>query len=224
MTLTRIGGRQVKDSSVTDADLADSSVTRDKVAISPTGKALIRKILLGANNSLSATSSGSDSGTGDVTLSVREEFVKTTALVDRYRILTGVGADYESINVLTLEKIPFDQSIIEYDNAEHRYDTVNHHILIKSGEVWDVNISVLVDASGPFSIVLYNESDLTVVASSYCLNNNRGMMAHINTMVSVGTDSYFGVYLYASVLPTRVIINSNHGFSPCNLCSFKRIK
>lgn len=221
---TQIRGRQVRDETIKKEDLAASSVTRDKVAITPSGDAMIRKILLNANNSLEMSSSGADSGTGDVTLGVSENYVKTTALIERYRIKAGMSGDYVVSDAETLEKIPFDTSLIEYDNAEHRYSTTNKNLLIKHNEVWDINIQILVDAAGPFSLVLFDETNTNVLATAYCYNNARGTMAYINTLVAATGDTLIAAYIYASFLTTTIITTCPHGFTPANLCSFKRIR
>jgi len=63
-----ITGGQVKDESVTGSDITDGSITRQDLNITSTGRSTITRILAGAGVSL--VSSGADSGTGEVQISI----------------------------------------------------------------------------------------------------------------------------------------------------------
>lgn len=70
MAKTQIGGNQIKDTDIGRADLN----------VSTTGKAIIRKIIQGANITLSST--GVDSGTGDVTVNADLSAVMLKSIYD----------------------------------------------------------------------------------------------------------------------------------------------
>lgn len=66
MPRTRLSGREVRDGSISGTDIEDASIQRADIDITTSGQALITKVIAGTNINISST--GSDAGTGDVTI------------------------------------------------------------------------------------------------------------------------------------------------------------
>ncbi|WP_394999739.1 hypothetical protein [Acinetobacter sp.] len=88
MARTVVGGAQVKDGSIQRADLDVTTV----------GSAVIAKVVQGTNITISST--GGDSGTGDVTINAAQQVATTSSMLKGNGAGTAVaavsGTDYSS--------------------------------------------------------------------------------------------------------------------------------
>ena len=219
---TTIRGQQVRDSEIDTVDLKNSAVTRDKVAISPTGAAMIRKIIQGTGITIQST--GDDSGTGDVTINVVSSTIKSIALENQYYIQTKLSTDYGLPNLNQLEKIPFDTQVLVYDNSTNRYDTSQGLLSIEAKEVWMLECTAMVDGYASYSLVLYNDYSMEVIASSYLTAGSRYNTIHVSSLfVAPASNVKIGVYMHANAAIT-LKENDVNGYGPATICNFKRIK
>jgi len=221
---TTVKGRQIRDSSVEEVDLANSAVTREKVAIAPTGKALIRKAIQGTGISMSST--GDDPGTGDVTFSVSSSFVQSAASENLYFIKAYLSADYTVPNTAQLETVPLDATEIVYDASSNRFDTSAFELTVAPNEVWDIDCTILLDYLYAWSVVIYDTVANTVVASAFVSPSNRYNTLHVSSLYQNGVDPttiQIQVYCVAGGTPT-IRSSDPNGLSPITICNFKRKK
>lgn len=67
--MSKIRGSQVRDESLTGADIEDGSIQRSELDTTTPGQAVVTKIVAGSGVTISET--GVDPGTGDVTISAQ---------------------------------------------------------------------------------------------------------------------------------------------------------
>lgn len=142
MPQTKISGSQIADNSVTEATLASNSIIRADLNTSVSGKAVIAKVI--NNNGLSASYTGADAGTGDVTLSL---MMASASQLGGVRIGSGISIDGSGIiSVSTSTSAPLNQVVYGTgtgitSSAGFKFDNTTSNLQIGTGTF--INIAKL---------------------------------------------------------------------------------
>lgn len=218
---TTIKGKQVRDGSVAEVDIASAAITRDKLHTTTAGKAVVAKIIQGPGTSV--TSTGADAGTGDVTIGVSESTINAALDGFRYYIKAVISGNYAVSNLNQLEAIVFDSLIHTFDQSSNRYDLGSLELAVNTNEVWNFDINALVDSTSPWSLVLYDKTNGEVIHSAYVIPVNRFNQLSISTtFVSTGAIKV-SAYVYCTGA-AKIVHEDSNGLSPCTTISFNRIK
>lgn len=152
MPQTKILGSQIADNSVTETILASNSIIRADLNTSVSGKAVIAKVI--NNNGLSASYTGADAGTGDVTLSL---MMASASQLGGVRIGSGISIDGSGVisasasTSATLNQVVYGTGTGITSSAAFKFDNATSNVQI---------------GTGTFSGV----SKLEVIGNSYAVN------------------------------------------------------
>ena len=146
MPQTKILGSQIADNSVTETILASNSIIRADLNTSVSGKAVIAKVI--NNNGLSASYTGADAGTGDVTLSL---MMASASQLGGVRIGSGISIDGSGVisasasTSATLNQVVYGTGTGITSSAAFKFDNATSNVQIGTGTFSGVSKLVITE-------------------------------------------------------------------------------